>query len=1226
MKQVTTPFSLPLKDLHLKTIISEIDSIIIPQGQEWEKISESVQHLLKDRTGHNPKISHDFSNQLSSLRDGHKILLGTVHNNETIAALYRKKYTLVDDAYPGKKGWVLQSVHNPENFGHNAIIIGCSNSIDAQPALQAFKQILIGSSHSLPYLNQSIIDWNIPRLSPKEIIKWKSMAKKCYRQNTGRDALERGVNFGLVYALTGYIEYAELFLFNLKYYHKLVKATPDGNWEFEHMLFPYAWIWRLVSIWDQIEESSFFSNADRLEITEILYGLAQYTSQRPYFNDSKSREANIRQNHPAFAALSMYFTGHYFKTYYGLDEFDEPLETVRLIMEGQSNSYKPDDDANSYCYLTPFLKLTYDLANDDFRWIQNGQLKEICDYAHVITDNMGAPTTFGDVTRYIPIGWGTVHLRFLLTAGANFYHNGAYTDLFSDMTESGFLIWPSHAGFCSYFTDSVGHYYRHPDNTRKNSAPNVQVAQLTKDAYRFLQDGKDWGNTSGLNISYNKAFDKIALRGGSGKTDEYLLIDGVSGFCHDHEDANSVIRLTWKNRMWLTEGDYIWALPKYHNTLVSVAAGATQRIPSAASLEWQYSDDDTILLQTKLADYNNADWKRTIIWKKNAYFLFIDTLLPLKKIDYIFKCHWRLLGKVQKKAHSILNEQDGVFFKITNADSSSKSLYLEPVREIRYPDGSYHKEYPYANDPTKVYCQEQRSFEDMNEKTVNFFNLLTCGTKEEVHRYNLKATSGNAVCLSDGSNKIDILSRGHENYGKYLQTDADFLIRDKQRLRLINCQKIILGDRNGEFNQPVLLDVYFDKPICHIITSQQTTFKGSLFVTEKNNSTILKAGNHKRKTTFLANIRKIVKDINREKESLKQNTVIEPGTHEIPNQQFLPVIKRITAPGKIIDQVYCPSLKRLYFSTTTKGIFFIDSADKCHQFMPDRRIQKLKIFTNDGEHFLLIGGPGFLLLTDQAGNILWKKKFPRSHYRVQNINEILVHPLEKEGEIKILVCTDGWLVHCLSLSGESLWTRQIHHHAAKNMLIGDPDGDGNNEILVGTEYHTSNLLEHDGKIRWTIEGGPEFHALGFCDINYDGLEECFFGSVNGDIYSIDSKTGHMFWKTNIGENSHTSLFFSESNIHFLIAGSQSGEVVRIEDKGKKVWRINLGSGIRSIFKSHSSDQLNVFTENGKVYSISYDGNVSLITALHSEPLNVVLSGKNKYNIALKNNMIVSIEI
>lgn len=1226
MKQLTAPFSNPLKDLHLETVISEIDSIIIPQGQGWEELGKEMQRLLENLTGHKPEISNDFSNQLLSLRNGHKILLGTVHNNETIAALYRKKYTLVDDAYPGKKGWVLQSVHNPENLGHNAIIIGCSNPTDAQPALEALKQTLEGSSHSLIYLNQSTIDWNIPRLTQKEITKWKSLAKKTYQQNTGRDALERSVKFGLVYALTGYTEYAELFLYNFKHYHQLVKATPDGNWEFEHMLFPYAWIWRLVSIWDQIEESPFFSDEDRLEMTEILYGLAQYTSQRPYFSDPKSREANIRQNHPAFAALSMYFTGHYFKTYYGLDEFDEPLETVRLIMEGQSDSYKPDDDANSYCYLTPFLKLIYDLAHDDFRWIQNGQLREICDYAHIITDNLGSPTTFGDVTRYLPIGWGTPHLRFLLTAGANFYQNGSYLDLVSELTEADFLIWPKHVGFCSYFTDSVGHYFRHPNEKTKNVVPNVQVAQLTKDAYRFLHEGKDWGNTSGLNIPHAKAVDKIALRGGSEKTDEYLLVDGVSGFCHDHEDANSVIRLTWKNRMWLTEGDYIWALPKYHNTLVSVAEGATKRMPSAASLEWQYSVDDTVFLQTKLADYNSADWKRTIIWKKNAYFLFIDTLLPLKEIDYTFKCHWRLLGKVQKKAHSILNQQDGIFFKITNADPSRKSLYPEPVREIRYPDGPFHEEYPYAKDPTKVYCQEQRISANRNRETVNFFNMMTCGTKEEVNRYNFKATARNAVCLSEESNKIDLLVSNHQSRGKYLQTDADFLLLQGQYLRLVNCRRVILADRNCEFDQPILLDLYFDEPICRIVAPQKTTFEGTLLSIEETDSKTIEAGTHQHTTTLLPSAKKIVRDMNGEKELLKRETKTEAQTHEIRNQQFFPVTKLTTTPGKIIDQTYCPSTERRYLSTATKGIFFIDTTKQCHPFMSDRGIRKLRAFTHNTKSFLLMGGAGSLILADQSGNVLWKKKFPRSHYRVQNVNEILVSPLKKGGDLMILVCTDGWLVHCFSPSGEALWTTQIHHHAAKNMVIGDPDGDGKNEILVGTEYHTSNLLEHDGRIRWTIEGGPEFHALGFCDINHDGFKECFFGSVNGDITSIDSKTGSLLWRTNIGENSHSAVFFDKGDIHFLIAGSQSGEVVRIEDQGRKVWRINLGSGVHSIFQSHSSDQLNVFTESGEVYSISYDGGPSLIATFNSEPLNIVSIGPNKYSVALKDNTIFSVEI
>src|SRR5207245_4377741 len=46
----------------------------------------------------------------------------------------------------------------------------------------------------------------------------------------------------------------------LFYYEDLVKNRYDGEWCFEHMLFIYAWTWRLFYVWDLIEESDAFSD------------------------------------------------------------------------------------------------------------------------------------------------------------------------------------------------------------------------------------------------------------------------------------------------------------------------------------------------------------------------------------------------------------------------------------------------------------------------------------------------------------------------------------------------------------------------------------------------------------------------------------------------------------------------------------------------------------------------------------------------------------------------------------------------------------------------------------------------------------------------------------------------------------------------------------------------------------------------------------------------------
>ena len=69
-------------------------------------------------------------------------------------------------------------------------------------------------------------------------------------------------------------------------------------------------------------------------------------------------------------------------------------------------------------------------------------------------------------------------------------------------------------------------------------------------------------------------FDKLSLRAGFAPDDEYALLEGVGTFCHGHEDTNAILRLTWGNRAWLADGDYIRAAPRFHNSVTVLRDGA----------------------------------------------------------------------------------------------------------------------------------------------------------------------------------------------------------------------------------------------------------------------------------------------------------------------------------------------------------------------------------------------------------------------------------------------------------------------------------------------------------------------------------------------------------------------------------------------------------------------------------------------------------------------------
>jgi hypothetical protein len=1186
------------RDFHFETPLETLEGIVVPDGDAWKRCGEGLAGAVKEMVDRAPPVHRLLPGAPPpDLPKGHRILVGTVHTNPLIARLYRRKHTLVDDFFPGPGGWVVQTVHNPGNVGFNVIIVGLSDPGMLPEVLEAFRFLVSSSDGVFGFVNRVKTQLEIPRLSVVEQKRWKRKARASFKANTGRDALERGIESGLTYALTGYAEYLEVFVFAIRHYHSLVRQS-GGEWEFEHMLFPYAWIWRLAWLWDMIEESSLLSDHDRLEIITVLKGLADYTSRLVYFRDPLLRQPAIRHNHPTFAALSMFFSGRYFRDQYGDDSYDAEMEAARLIIDGQRDSFKPDDDANGYCWLAPAHILHYDLAHDDFRWIEEGHLRRVCEYAELTTDNLNAPVGFGDVTRYYPPGWCHRQLRFLLTAASAFYRNGAYRRLLSTIPPSTFDITPRHAELGNYLVDSVGHYALDLDDGNPVLAPGCQVAPLTPDAYRLLGREVDSeyhpfrpeGEPSEP-VPAGKAFDKCALRGGYGANDEYLILDGIAGFVHDHEDVGSILRLTWKARMWLTEGDYIRSLPKYHNSLVSVCDGEAGPIPKLASLEFLYERGETTFLQVRVGDYNGVHWRRNIIWKRGAWFLFVDAVDFLREADYVITLFWRLLGQVRASSQSTTSRQDGVLFRITHGDSSRKSLVREPVREIRIHNGAFHRDYPHATDPTKVLRQEYRVCKGDAVEGVVFFNLMTCGRADEAGTCRLTGMGDGVARLST---KCDVDSwtiygRGFETPGVDIRAEMALVCGDC--IRILQCQALQMGDCAAAFSEAVFLELDRKQGRALVLARPGTRVSGNMLVP---------GGLLSSRETWL--------DLSPKAGATLANRwpggVIGPRPAPATADVSAPPEKVTRSGGHLlIDDVailqepaaaiaWSRSTERLFILEGTRRITAIDRSGQSSELARFRRpITAIHPYEHDGLESVVVGGTGYLGVADGSGAVRWQEAMPRSHYRIQNVNDIAVATLEEGAEPSILACTDGWLVHCFNLAGERRWVTQIHHHAAKSLVVGDVDGDGRREILVATEYHTSDLLESNGEIRWTIDGGPEFVALGFCDLDSDGILESIYGSESGTVYGVHSLTGKILWKSNLGDRAHVAAMVTIGNGNALFVGSVCGEVARLDATGRKVWRQNLGGEVIGLCVSHRRAGVVAFTREGSVVRLDPDGRV-----------------------------------
>ncbi len=1081
-----------LKEMHLITDLREGAEIVAPSGADWRPTAERLRDLIRAHAG----VDLPIVEGASALRERHRVLLGSAMNNPALMALYRRKYVFVDDFYPGGEGYVIRTVHNPENCGYNVLLVGGSTLEGAAAALEVLEGVLEGTGGRFAYTNLSrsaVHEALLPEMTPEA---FREQTEAAFQGNAGRGPIERGVTLGLVHHFTHELDCARMFRDVLFTYEDLVKNRYGGEWCFEHMLFIYAWAWRLFYIWDLIEESDAFTDAERLRMTNLLWGLTHYVAGLRYFEGEEPPPLEIRQNHPTFAGLSMSFSAGYFKTYYGVEDFEKELRFCQAIFDGQADCYKPNDDGGGggYCWLVPNHQMIYDLKRDNFRFLKGGHLREIADYAILITDNLGSPVGFGDVGAYGVRRSASPGVTSTLCKAAWYCEDGRYLWALDWMGGS-----PQHDCFYKAVPKQV------PDHMA-----GIATAPFNRPLYEWVEQH----GPGGANVPLEVAFDKLTLREGFEEEDLYLLLDGTSTFAHGHEDGNSIERLTWKGRMWLAETDYIWKRPRHHSSVVSICDGESLEMPSLVGVKWAEDFGEAAFTRTVVPDYNGVDWTRDIFWVKGKYLLVVDSLKLLRDADYDLRCLWRTLGEVRQEGSELTVEQEGAFFRIRNADDSDKSLETE---ESRIAGQDPYEGYAYADGPIRIFKQ-RKAFHGQPGDVERYFNLLAAGTEVDAFRIER---------IGEGMVRIE----GPDGPTVFGVAEAEVLVGGLGIDAWVGSDEIRFD--------PGLLDAL-----------NETVGSGSPYI-------------HRRAPRANAFVPK--------------------------EEPALRVVWEADADG----EVRCMDARGGAIAVGTAGgqVVLLDRDGQVGWRQETGGEVRTVHLADLGEGKLLAGGRDCALtLFDAAGTVCWKREFIVSHGRDQIVNAVTAADLTGDGQTEVVVATDGWLVWALTPDGEEIWQRQIEHHAAQTLAIGDVEGDGKQEILVGTEYHTSNMLEADGRVRWTVRGGPCFTALALADLNGDGVRESVYGAMDGNVYVVDSTSGEILWTVNLGDDVRYGVVVSGTG---FVAGSESGNVALLSAEGERRWRRDLNGAVTGLvlFEAGEEEVIVAGTSEGWIVFLSLEGEI-----------------------------------
>jgi|GEM_PF-870517 outer membrane protein assembly factor BamB len=1021
----------------------------------------------------------------------HIVACGNLTNNVVIERLYTLRYTFVDTFFPGADGYFIKTISDPFGYGLNTLVVGASYPSELIQALGVFTRLIETHEGDLTRLHAHQFNHEIPQ-PPDE--------------STHNDLIQSDIDVWRNGWSASPFRGGQLHQYLWHFYltdhpgwGRLIPSIFAGSiepWLAERRQHPESYhcffnLHQFIHLWDAVEDSPLFSNEDRRQVVTMFGHLLKHLAGLFYLKPEINLPDEPRQNHSTFIALDLAFGHDYMMKRYGIQTFEPTVEAVDRIFTGQGSSYKPNDDAGvGYAWHVPQETFFYFLYKQDYRYLDDGPITDLCRLAVVTTDNMRSESGYGDIAGYTgfsPDQWqinlwplmastwrskNPAHLWTLNWLGA-----GKQPALGHSLTGLYSAVESKDAQFVLDGIDPLP-----PDNLL-----GIHAMAMPESALRWIKSRTPLPYQPDPSKKY---FDKISIRPSFDPEDEYLLLEGAGTFCHGHEDTNAIIRLTWRNRAWLADGDYIRAAPRFHNAITVVRDGAGILaspgegvvIPPLSSLTYHQENDHLGLLRVDAADYNGVDWQRHIFWGKKRYLVVMDQLKCTTAGDYQVRCLWRLVGEVHRDGATTRLHQQGEHFYIHNLDGARQQLRIDP-----YEAGAW-KTYPYATPDIHELHQITDRFLNP-EDALTCINLLTPDPDIRVVRL-----ADGLVKIIDGET-ITILGIGPVDLGAVTIEGVMFgLTLSGDTLLIEGVQRIGTRDINGLFAWT------------HFDGEPQTI--------------------HTESGAIARHLKTIIQ-IHQGRPALNNYCpVMHQDGHMVPKWQSASKIPNPCTMDTHEDLLVCSGRDGLVVSIDPNDGHVLWEYDCACE------VSVLKVATlshGNPPHILIGSADSQLIVLNDHGEEEWQRPLKNISGRGERVSDITTADLYGDGQICVLAGTAGWYVNVFTSAGDPLWAEWFRYHPITRVLAADVDGDGQSEVMVGNIYSTPLTVHNaDGSFRWsTLEQvGAEGNAttprrgihltqMILKDINHDGIQEIIYGTADGWIYAVTPQNGTECWRTNV---------------------------------------------------------------------------------------------------------------
>ena len=1199
-------------------------SLLVVYPSSVKSELDNMQEMLKRKCGKNIPFRNadDLNNDEMESHD--LIVIGNISNNRWALELYKRRYAFADAYFPGTGGVIIHPVQSIWNPGKNILVIGVSRDEDVIAGFETFVDLLSENAASINTIHHLTTDLQLPK-PPESVQSTLDQVRDNLR--TTMAPYWSIANWGLLYYLSGDMKWAEHFRDGM--YLCYERAEKTGQWIPESWTNVYFNLWKMVMVWELLDNDPFFTPDDRKIFDEVLWGYTTFIRWLPNLDERFAPPGETRQNHTTFLALSLYFSHKYFTQNYGISGLDSMAEKYRRAFDyGQACSYRANDDAGNYLYYGPLHHLTYTMAEDDDSFCESGRMRTLIDLVAVTLDNRRDPVSFGDVGGYSHRTKGSARGRELkfFGMGAWYYGDSQYQWLYNwgakervisldtmkeDKEGSKENPIQMHFGTDRVFTveDMYSGIYA-VEIEESNPTRYVGVFPILLDDASLQWNAKRAYDNGQIPTSSERYFDKISYRWSFDPQDEYLLLDGLSTFSHGHHDGNTVTRLTWKDRIWLFDLDYIKLTPKYHNGITVTRDGIQEPPPPLTVLDVAADFEKIGITQSTSKDFNGADWERSIIWQKGKYFLFLDKVKALSSGNYRLESRWRTRGDVDLNKDRLTVRQGDVSFFIMSADEAERTLITEP-------DGTRSNwNYPYGNDSTTI-CKAQKKLTMKPGDEWIYANLMYVSDDPNRRPIKLFKTGDDLYAVDDAESRDLIGLDPGVLADEGVFTDCKLFVQDSRYIWLIGASYLRFRNAYIEAPSDVHFEINYRNRTGKLVVPEGSTgafsmrnlgfdsreFSGA----EKKESVELGSGTYtftfdftfngdfwKNRVPLLSLRPAAIRKSPESQQNMYENFGIEK-IHE------LPVFNDIT--------VSCPIDNHVLIADTAGYVKQYDGNDITDLFrLPSERpvvcIHAEDIDGDSTSEIIAGDDRANLYCYNARGEELWHHTLTLYYGADANPVDITVGKIDRSGEKTILVANDGWKVYAFKPDGTVRWESFVYYHPLTKVRILD---NGNNKIYIaaGTEYHTPlNVISPvDGKVQWHVweEMGSEFIStteycgihltdMVFTDTDGDKEREIVFGTKSNTMYSLEPENGKKNWEANVGgEVTVMRLFRSQKESEEkILVGNDAGEMFMYSKTGERLKSIDFGNGISDIevFEKQQEYRRDILTS-------TYDGRLTV---------------------------------